>query len=160
MYLGWIDYGVLTLLLCECGQTQLLSMNFFGRILYRFIRWYRYISWLHTFTTTHCKWVSYWWWPHRCEDLFLLRKHQIRLIFALQVLPTAMSLLASVTSAATLLGVPVEVYTYGTMYLYYSKYIVIKRQYSSLYIVRRLELEFRVRLNLLYYGSPVPYEIS
>ena len=30
-----------------------------------------------------------------------------------------MSLMASVMSAATLLGGPVEVYTYGTMYLYY-----------------------------------------
>ncbi|CAF1114136.1 unnamed protein product [Adineta ricciae] len=34
------------------------------------------------------------------------------------VLPTAMSLLASVMSAATLLGIPSETYQYGTMYLY------------------------------------------
>ncbi|CAF3615835.1 unnamed protein product [Rotaria sp. Silwood1] len=34
-------------------------------------------------------------------------------------LPTAMSLLASIMSAATLLGGPVEIYAYGTMYLYW-----------------------------------------
>jgi Na+/proline symporter len=32
-----------------------------------------------------------------------------------------MSLLASIMSAATLLGGPVEVYSYGTMYLYWSE---------------------------------------
>ena len=40
-----------------------------------------------------------------------------------QVIPTAMSLMASVMSAATLLGGPVEVYAYGTMYLYYRTYV-------------------------------------
>ncbi|CAF4258916.1 unnamed protein product, partial [Rotaria sordida] len=37
----------------------------------------------------------------------------------MKVLPTAMSFLASVLSAATLLGGPVETYAYGTMYLYW-----------------------------------------
>jgi len=30
-----------------------------------------------------------------------------------------MSLLASLMSAATLLGIPIEIYSYGTMYLYW-----------------------------------------
>jgi hypothetical protein len=40
----------------------------------------------------------------------------------LQVLPTAMSLLASVRSAASLLGIPVEYYYFGTMGFYSSTY--------------------------------------
>jgi len=36
-------------------------------------------------------------------------------------LPTAMSLLASLMSAASLLGIPVEIYSYGTMYCYWRK---------------------------------------
>lgn len=36
-------------------------------------------------------------------------------------MPTAMSLLASLMSAASLLGIPVEIYSYGTMYCYWRK---------------------------------------
>ncbi|CAF0920665.1 unnamed protein product [Adineta ricciae] len=36
----------------------------------------------------------------------------------MKILPTAMSLLASFTSAISLLGTPVEIYYYGTMYVY------------------------------------------
>lgn len=81
MYLGWIDYGVLTLLLCLSAGIGIYHGCIRSRQL--------------------------------TANEFLIGDGRI------DVLPTAMSLLASVTSAATLLGVPVEVYTYGTMYLYY-----------------------------------------
>ncbi|CAF5156311.1 unnamed protein product [Rotaria magnacalcarata] len=37
----------------------------------------------------------------------------------MKILPTAMSLLASLMSAAALLGIPLEIYSYGTMYVYW-----------------------------------------
>jgi Na+/proline symporter len=37
-----------------------------------------------------------------------------------------MSLLASLMSAATLLGIPIEIYSYGTMYLYWSEVFPIE----------------------------------
>jgi len=37
-----------------------------------------------------------------------------------QIFPTGESLLASLTSAASLLGMPVEIYYYGTMFVYCS----------------------------------------
>ncbi len=35
-----------------------------------------------------------------------------------------MSLMATLTSAASLLGTPTDVYYYGTMFIYYGKYFV------------------------------------
>ncbi|CAF1550718.1 unnamed protein product, partial [Rotaria magnacalcarata] len=81
MFLGWIDYGVLVLLLCLSTGIGL------------------YHGCIHSKQLT--------------TNEFLIGNGRIG------ILPAAMSLLASVTSAATLLGAPVEIYTYGTMYLYY-----------------------------------------
>lgn len=36
-----------------------------------------------------------------------------------------MSLLASLMSAASLLGIPIEIYSYGTMYLYWSEVFLL-----------------------------------
>ncbi|CAF5115062.1 unnamed protein product [Rotaria magnacalcarata] len=43
---------------------------------------------------------------------FLIASGQMR------ILPTAMSLVAGLTSAASFLGMPVEAYYYGTMFMY------------------------------------------
>ncbi|CAF1339041.1 unnamed protein product [Rotaria sordida] len=81
MYLGWIDYGVLVILL---GLSAIIGI-YHGCI--------------------RSKQLS--------TKEFLIADGQMK------VLPTAMSFLASVLSAATLLGGPVETYAYGTMYLYW-----------------------------------------
>lgn len=39
----------------------------------------------------------------------------------MNIIPTAMSLWASVNSAIAFLGAPVEMYFYGSMFIYYSK---------------------------------------
>ncbi|CAF1482294.1 unnamed protein product, partial [Rotaria sordida] len=80
MYLGWIDYGVLALL---------LSFSAIIGIYQGCIR---------------SKQLS--------TKEFLIADGQM------SILPTAMSLLASTRSASTLLGSPVEVYQYGSMYFY------------------------------------------
>ncbi|CAF0741628.1 unnamed protein product [Adineta steineri] len=80
MYLGWIDYGVLILLLIFSGSIGI------------------YHGCVRSKQTS--------------TKEFLIADGQMR------VLPTAMSLLASLTSAASLLGVPVEIYYYGTMFVY------------------------------------------
>lgn len=46
-----------------------------------------------------------------------------------------MSLLASLMSAATLLGIPVEIYSYGTMYLYWSESVSAKIKLIYLFLV-------------------------
>ena len=56
----------------------------------------------------------------RCQRAFIN-------LLSLEILPTAMSLLASLMSAATLLGIPSEIYSYGTMYLYWCKSIKAKK---------------------------------
>ncbi|UJR34606.1 hypothetical protein I4U23_027382 [Adineta vaga] len=80
MYLGWIDYGVLIVLLISSGGIGI----YHGCV--------------------RSKQVS--------TKEFLVADGQMR------ILPTAMSLLASITSAASLLGMPVEIYYYGTMFIY------------------------------------------
>ncbi|CAF1039315.1 unnamed protein product [Rotaria sordida] len=80
MYLGWIDYGVLVLLLIISGAIGIYQ------------------------GCLRSKKVS--------TQEFLVGDGQMK------ILPTAMSLLASLTSAASLLGMPVEVYYYGTMFIY------------------------------------------
>ncbi|CAF1238617.1 unnamed protein product [Adineta ricciae] len=80
MFLGWIDYGVLILLLIFSGGIGIYH------------------------GCAQSKQVS-------AKD-FLVADGRMR------VLPTAMSLLASITSAASLLGMPVEIYYYGTMFVY------------------------------------------
>ncbi|CAF3688889.1 unnamed protein product [Rotaria sp. Silwood1] len=80
MYLGWIDYGVLALLLIISGAIGIYQ------------------------GCLRSKKVS--------TQEFLVGDGRMK------ILPTAMSLLASLTSAASLLGMPVEVYYYGTMFIY------------------------------------------
>lgn len=58
----------------------------------------------------------------------------------MKILPTAMSLWASINSAASFLGTPVEMYFYGTMFIYCSKLVrhsFLRNKYSlhSLFII-------------------------
>ncbi len=43
-----------------------------------------------------------------------------------------MSLLASLMSAATLLGIPLEIYSYGTMYFYWSNVFFFSFEYLNI----------------------------
>ncbi|UJR22916.1 hypothetical protein I4U23_025944 [Adineta vaga] len=84
----------------------------------------------------------------------------------MKILPTAMSLLATVMSAATLLGGPVEVYAYGTMYLYWifswiigtyfttKFFIPMFRQIGNIsiyaYLEQRFSLSVRIAVTLTF----------
>ncbi|CAF0900125.1 unnamed protein product [Adineta steineri] len=77
------------------------------------------------------------------------------------ILPTAMSLLASLTSAASLLGTPVDIYYYGTMFIYYilslfiATYLTIKffipkfHYIGSVSIYAYLEQRFSLTIRIL-----------
>ncbi|CAF4819332.1 unnamed protein product [Rotaria sp. Silwood1] len=71
------------------------------------------------------------------------------------VLPAAMSLLASLTSAASLLGTPVDIYYYGTMFVYYATYLTIKlfipkfHYIGSVSIYAYLEQRFSLTIRIL-----------
>ncbi|CAF1306757.1 unnamed protein product [Adineta steineri] len=73
----------------------------------------------------------------------------------MKILPTAMSLMASITSAASLLGVPVEIYYYGTMLVYSTTYITMKvfipkfHQIGSVSIYAYLEQRFSLTIRIL-----------
>ncbi|CAF1175817.1 unnamed protein product [Rotaria sordida] len=59
------------------------------------------------------------------------------------MLPTAMSLFATLCSASTLLGIPVEIYYYGTMYLYFLlSWIIAAYLTSHIFIPKFRELGF------------------
>ncbi|CAF3645713.1 unnamed protein product [Rotaria socialis] len=89
----------------------------------------------------------------------------------MSILPTAMSLLASVMSSATLLGVPVEIYNYGTMYLYclfawfFATYLTSQlfvpkfRQIGCVsiyaYLEKRFSLKLRICVTLTYIISNI-----
>ncbi|CAF2743440.1 unnamed protein product [Rotaria sp. Silwood2] len=84
----------------------------------------------------------------------------------MKILPTAMSLLASLMSAATLLGIPIEIYSYGTMYIYWifayfigtyltvNLFIPMFRQIGNLsiyaYLEQRFSLTVRIVVTLIY----------
>ena len=106
MYLGWIDYGVLILLLIFSGGIGIYQ----GCIVSK----------------------------QKSTKEFLVADGQMK------ILPTAISLLASLTSAASLLGMPVEIYYYGTMYVYCSKTIIF--QISNHYLFQKSFLGFLQRL--------------
>ncbi|CAF3708173.1 unnamed protein product [Rotaria sp. Silwood1] len=66
-----------------------------------------------------------------------------------------MSLLASLTSAASLLGTPVDIYYYGTMFVYYATYLTIKlfipkfHYIGSVSIYAYLEQRFSLTIRIL-----------
>ncbi|CAF0969556.1 unnamed protein product [Adineta steineri] len=128
MHLGWIDYGVLTLLLSFSVCIGIYQGCFRSKQL----------------TTNE----------------FLIADGRMR------ILPTAMSLLASLMSAATLLGIPLEVYSYGTIYIYWifayfigtyltvNLFIPMFRQIGNLsiyaYLEQRFSLTVRIVITLSY----------
>ncbi|UJR26002.1 hypothetical protein I4U23_007348 [Adineta vaga] len=128
MYLGWIDYGVLALLLCFSMSIGIYQGCFRSKQL----------------TTNE----------------FLIADGSMK------ILPTAMSLLASLMSAATLLGIPLEIYSYGTIYIYWffayfigtyftaKLFIPLFRQIGNLsiyaYLEQRFSLTTRIVITLTY----------
>ncbi|CAF0798341.1 unnamed protein product [Rotaria sp. Silwood1] len=128
MYLGWIDYGMLILLLGFSVGIGIYQGCFRSKQL----------------TTNE----------------FLIADGRMK------ILPTAMSLLASLMSAATLLGIPIEIYSYGTMYIYWifayfigtyftvNLFIPMFRQIGNLsiyaYLEQRFSLTVRVVITLSY----------
>ncbi|CAF1193306.1 unnamed protein product [Rotaria magnacalcarata] len=79
----------------------------------------------------------------------------------MKILPTAMSLLASLMSAAALLGIPLEIYSYGTMYVYWifayfigtyltvNLFIPMFRQIGNLSIYAYLEQRFSITVRIV-----------
>ncbi|CAF1408205.1 unnamed protein product [Adineta ricciae] len=60
----------------------------------------------------------------------------------MKILPTSMSLLASIMSAAFLLGTPVEIYAYGSVYLYYAiAYIIGTYLTVNLFLPKYLQIK-------------------
>ncbi|CAF0751966.1 unnamed protein product [Rotaria sordida] len=128
MYLGWIDYGMLILLLGFSVSIGIYQGCFRSKQL----------------TTNE----------------FLIADGRM------MILPTAMSLLASLMSAATLLGIPIEIYSYGTMYMYWifayfigtyltvNLFIPMFRQIGNLsiyaYLEQRFSLTIRIVITLSY----------
>ncbi|CAF1658492.1 unnamed protein product, partial [Adineta ricciae] len=100
MYLSWIDYGVSSIVLSESKDEIFILAT---------ARIYLILIVLSGGIGIHyaCKRSK----PASTKE-YLIADGQMK------ILPTAMSLLASFTSAISLLGTPVEIYYYGTMYVY------------------------------------------